>query len=135
MVTNSGHPIFLNYDRVISNEQVFQYRQAPGTIVTPKHLNENRISVYFANGTTVLLMADTIELYGTVIHQKTFPEGLTLFELCDQCVGDKTLLNTTPLIPLLVVTCAPPLTIGVANSSEKLSLIILHLLPLLLVPR
>ena len=76
-------------------------------IVTPKHLNENCISVYFTNGTTVLLMADTVELHGAVIHLGKFPEGLTPNKLRDQCVGDKPLLNTTPLIPLLVVTSAP----------------------------
>ena len=70
MVTNKGHPILLNYDCVISNEQDIQNRAAPRTIVTPKHLNENGISVYFANGTTVLLLADTVELKGTVIHQE-----------------------------------------------------------------
>ena len=65
MVTNNGHPILLKNDCVISNEQDIQNRQAPGTIVNPKQLNEICISVYFANGTTVLLMADTVELYGT----------------------------------------------------------------------
>ena len=72
MVTNQGHPIFLNYDCVISNEQDIQNRTAPRTIVTPKYLNEIGISVYFANGTTVLFQADTVELNGTVIHQEKF---------------------------------------------------------------
>ena len=62
MVTNTGHPIVLHHDYVVSNDQDVQNTQAPRTIVTPKHLNENGISVYFANGTTVLLIADTSEV-------------------------------------------------------------------------
>ena len=185
MVTNKGQPILLKQDCVISNDQDIQNTHTPRTIVTPKHLNENGISVYFANGTTVLLMADTAKLFGTVIHQEKFSEGLAhlrdhgdgklptnakvtppqlvtvgaapsgrrrqlktgviaaalstkalawiknkpaisipeavkmdksswerwnpelLIKLRDQCVGDKPLIITTPLIPLLVVTSAP----------------------------
>ena len=83
MVTNQGHPVFLSGDCVISNDQDVQNRDAPRTIVTPKHLNESGISVYFANGTTVLLLADTVELKGTVIHQEKFSEGLALITLRD----------------------------------------------------
>ena len=35
MVTKSGHPIYLNYDCVISNDQDIQNRKMPRTIVTP----------------------------------------------------------------------------------------------------
>ena len=87
MVTNTGHPIFLGDDCVISNEQDVQNREDPRSIVTPKHLNENGISVYFANGTTVLLLADTVELKGTVIHQEKFSGGLALINLRDHRGG------------------------------------------------
>ena len=106
MVTNQGHPIFLNYDCVISNEQDIQNRTAPRTIVTPKHLNEIGISVYFANGTTVLLQADTVELNGTVIHQEKFSEGLALINLRDHSGGGKPPPPLRVSRPQLVVTHA-----------------------------
>ena len=87
MVTNKGHPIVLHHDCVVSNDQDVQNPQAPRTIVTPKHLNENGISVYFANGTTVLLIADTAEVRGTVIHQEKFSDGLALINLRDHGGG------------------------------------------------
>ena len=90
---------------VISNEQDIQNREAPRTIVTPKHLNENGISVYFANGTTVLLLADTVELKGTVVHQEKFSEGLALIKLRDHSGGDKPLPKLTLALPQLVIRC------------------------------
>ena len=87
MVTNKGHPIFLGQDCVISNDQDIQNTNDPRTIVTPKHLNEMGISVYFANGTTVLLIADTVELKGSVIHQEKFTQGLALINLHDHTGG------------------------------------------------
>ena len=108
MVTKSGHPIFLNYDCVISNAQDVQNRQEiPRTIVTPKHLNENGISVYFANGTTVLLIADTVEVKGTVIHQEKFSDGLALIHLRDYNGGCKP-PSTVLAPPQLVLTGPPP---------------------------
>jgi hypothetical protein len=105
MVTNKGHPISLNQDCVISNDADIQNTSAPRTIVTPKHLNEHGISVYFANGTTVLLLADTVELKGTVIHQEKFSEGLALIKLSDHCGGNSTL--HTKALPSQLVTTTP----------------------------
>ena len=120
MVTNKGHPIFLNNDCVISNEQDIQNRTAPRTIVTPKHLNENGISVYFANGTTVLLLADTVELRGTVIHQEKFSDGLALIKLRDHSSGVKVPLPHKMAQPQLVVTGS---TQGGMRSKLKLEVI------------
>ena len=106
MVTNKGHPIILGQDCVISNDQDIQNTNAPRTIVTPKHLNENGISVYFANGTTVLLIADTVELKGSVIHQERFSEGLALINLYDH-TGDKAPPQAKVVQPQLVNIIAP----------------------------
>ena len=119
MVTNRGHPIFLKYDCVIANDADIQNREAPRTIVTPKHLNESGISVYFANGTTVLLLADTVELKGTVVHQEKFSDGLALIKLRDHG-GGKPLSQAKKAQPQLVVTGALP---GGRRSKLKLEVI------------
>ena len=108
MATNKGHSISLNHDCVVSNDNDVQNTtQAPRTIVTPKHLNENGISVYFANGTTVLLIADTVELKGTVIHQEKFSDGLALINLRDHS-GGMLPPQAKMTLPQLVVTGALP---------------------------
>ena len=118
MVTNKGHPIFLNNDCVISNEQDIQNRTAPRTIVTPKHLNENGISVYFANGTTVLLLADTVELRGTVIHQEKFSDGLALIKVRDHSSGVKVPLPLKMAQPQLVLLSLALPKVGSGASSS-----------------
>ena len=41
------------------------------------------ISVYFANGTTVLLQTDSVVLSGKVLHQELFANGLALINVSD----------------------------------------------------
>ena len=89
MVLNTGFVLKLTEDCAISkigDRQLHEGRQ-PRTIITPKHLNEIGISVYFANGTTVLMQTDTVTLSGRVIHQEKFSNGLALIQVLDTLPG------------------------------------------------
>ena len=88
MVLNNSRVLKLTEDCAISNigDRELHTGREPGTIITPKHLNEIGISVYFA-GTTVLLQTDTLAISGIVNHQENFSDGLTLIIVLDTVPG------------------------------------------------
>ena len=98
MVLNTGHVLSLMDDCAISksaDRQEHTGRQ-PRTIITPKHLNEIGISVYFANGTTVLMRTDSVVISGEVIHQEKFSNGLALITVMDTVPGKAHFACITP---------------------------------------
>ena len=91
MVLNTGFVLSLTEDCAISKigDRQLHVGDKPRTIITPKHLNEIGISVYFANGTTVLMQTDTVALSGRVIHQEKFSDGLALIKVLDTLPGKR----------------------------------------------
>ena len=129
MILNTGHVLSLTEDCAISKtgDRQFHDGRRPRTIITPKHLNEIGISVYFAHGTTVLLQTDTVAISGRVIHQEKFSNGLALIQVTDTVPGkhhnkgDSTpqVVNTRVLFPGKRATLKAD-AIAVATKSNRL---------------